>query len=311
MTGAGTGRLALVLAGFTFLSACEEGKEFKLFDKPLFPAKHTTNEVGTTTDGTTTTTIEKDVESPDVFQQSENGLWDGRPSLGGVWVAHPDAGEPERVIIRNEANDKFIVGALFHRERDFPGPRFQVSSDAAAELGMLAGAPVALNVTALRRQVIPVAPEVSAPLVDTVETPETVQTPETIAAAPLDATTSEPAESIDSVASIAASAIEAAVASTNNDDATDVVAVAAPAVQRSSLEKPYVQIGIFAIESNAQDTSSLLRNSGVLPTIKEFATAGKTYWRVIVGPIPTKSDRSAVIKKVKSLGFGDAYPVTN
>ena len=37
------------------------------------------------------------VEAPDVFQVAEAGLWDGRPSLGGIWVAHPDVTQPERV----------------------------------------------------------------------------------------------------------------------------------------------------------------------------------------------------------------------
>ena len=82
--------------------------------------------------------VERDVEAPEVFQVTEPGLWDGRPSLGGVWVAHPDVTEPERVIVRNEANGKFVIGALFRRERDIPGPRMQASSDAAAALGMLA-----------------------------------------------------------------------------------------------------------------------------------------------------------------------------
>ena len=82
--------------------------------------------------------VERDIEAPEVFDVTEAGLWDGRPSLGGVWVAHPDVEEPERVIIRNTANGKFVIGALFRRERDIPGPRLQASSDAAAALGMLA-----------------------------------------------------------------------------------------------------------------------------------------------------------------------------
>ena len=49
--------------------------------------------------------VDRDVEAPDVFQVSDQALWDGRPSLGGVWVASPDAVDPERVILRNPAND--------------------------------------------------------------------------------------------------------------------------------------------------------------------------------------------------------------
>src|SRR5690606_15089456 len=65
--------------------------------------------------------VDRDVEAPNVFQVTEEALWDGRPSLGGVWVASPDARDPERVIMRNPANGKFVIGALFRRERDNPG----------------------------------------------------------------------------------------------------------------------------------------------------------------------------------------------
>ena len=116
--------------------------------------------------------VDRDVEAPEVFQITDTALWDGRPSLGGVWVASPDAVNPERVILRNEANGKFVIGALFRRERDNPGPKLQISSDAADALGMLAGQPGKLNVTALRREDGPakVAPadlgDVETPAVD-------------------------------------------------------------------------------------------------------------------------------------------------
>ena len=90
-----------------------------------------------TTDGMSL--VERDIEAPEVFSVNEAGLWDGRPSLGGVWVAHPTVTDPERVIIRNTANDKFVIGALFRRELENPGPALQVSSDAAEALGLLAG----------------------------------------------------------------------------------------------------------------------------------------------------------------------------
>jgi peptidoglycan lytic transglycosylase len=307
MTGAGTGRLALVLAGLTFLTACADGKTFKLFDKPLFAGK-TAATPSTATAASTGATIEQDVEAPDVFQKTDDGLWDGRPSLGGVWIAHPSVTDPERVIIRNEDNGKFIIGALFRRERENPGPRFQVSSDAAAELGMLAGSPVKLSVTALRREAVPVAPEVSAPPVDTLESTDAIQ-----------------ATPLDPVTEMAASAIEAATADSGGAQAgtpavrpvarpsTKPPTKPAPAPQTrvSSLEKPFIQIGIYSVEANAKNTAKLLRNSGVLPTITTSQSGGKTYWRVIVGPTGSKAERSIVIKKVRGLGFTDAYPVTN
>ncbi|MGY6548778.1 MAG: SPOR domain-containing protein [Roseinatronobacter sp.] len=94
--------------------------------------------------------VQRDIENPDAFSRRETGLWDGRPSLGGVWVAHPDVTMPERVLIRNVENGQETIGALFRRERLNPGPTFQVSNEAANAVGMLAGAPTMLEVIALR-----------------------------------------------------------------------------------------------------------------------------------------------------------------
>jgi hypothetical protein len=107
-----------------------------------------------------------------VFDVTDAGLWDGRPSLGGVWVAHPDATDPERVMIRNTETGSFVIGALFRRERENPGPRFQISSDAAAALDILAGAPTELQVIALRREEVapaeaPIAVAAVEPILET------------------------------------------------------------------------------------------------------------------------------------------------
>ena len=118
-------------------------------------------------------TVEVDVEAPDVFSVTGEGLWDGRPSLGGIWVAHPDVDEPERVAIRNLANGRSVVGALFRRERDMPGPVLQVSSDAAEALGLVAGSPQEMEAVALRRREVPVEAPVTA-AADPVTTPEEV-----------------------------------------------------------------------------------------------------------------------------------------
>lgn len=102
--------------------------------------------------------VDRDIPAPEVFDITESGLWDGRPSLGGVWVAHPTARDPERVIIRNAQSGEEVIGALFRRERENPGPRFQISSEAAQALGILAGQPATLTVTALRLQRIDPTP---------------------------------------------------------------------------------------------------------------------------------------------------------
>ena len=97
----------------------------------------------------------QEVEAPEVFQATDSALWDGRPSLGGIWVASPDVENPERVVMFNPATGKTVTGALFKRERENPGPKLQLSSDAAEALGILAGAPTEIRVTALRKDAAP------------------------------------------------------------------------------------------------------------------------------------------------------------
>ncbi len=298
MASAGAGRLALILTGALFLTACEEGSGLK----SLFPAKEpASDEAESMAVGTETTLIERDVEDAEVFQKTDAGLWDGRPSLGGVWVAHPDVAEPERVIIRNESNGKFVIGALFRRERDNPGPRIQVSSDAAEALEMLAGAPANLNVTALRREEVPIVASAT----------------ETQLAAGTEIRTTP----IDPVAATASAAIDKAEGKitpkpepTMSADAimTAGQPTAAPApAAKSTLDKPYLQIGIFSVEANAEKTADMLRKNGIVPAVKKSSTAGKDYWRVLAGPATNATERSAILAKIKSLGFSDAYAVTN
>lgn len=238
--------------------------------------------------------VEKDVEAPDVFAANEAGLWDGRPSLGGVWIAHPQVADPERVLIRNPANGRSVVGAVFRRERDNPGPRIQVSSDAADSLGMLAGQPTVLDVVALRREQV----EIPVPEQETGDTPD-----ETVALA--EATGSGiAASSLDDPVAQAEAAITAAE---NGGAATAPV----PVAQGSTLDKPYIQIGIFSVEANAKNTAESLRGIGVIPTVRAQESSGKRFWRVLVGPATSEADRRGVLTKVREFGFEDAYYVTN
>lgn len=191
-----------------------------------------------------------------------------------------------------------MIGALFRRERENPGPIIQVSSDAAAALGMLAGAPSELNVTALRRETQPEEEPAAAPTAE-ISAPDDVET-----------------TALDPVAT-AAAAIDAAEA--EDTGTTEVAAAPTPAPVpepqprpvKSSLDKPFIQIGIFSVEQNAKNTATAMRQAGMVPTVKEQSLKGKTYWRVVVGPATSKSERSVLLKQIKGIGFDDAYPVTN
>ncbi len=267
--------IALALVSSFALAGCEEGQG------PAFlQPKPKVDEFVDGDPSRSVKLVERDTEAPDIFQVTESGLWDGRPSLGGVWVAHPDVKDPERVIIRNEKNGKFVIGALFRRERENPGPRLQVSSDAAATLGMLAGQPARLNVTALRREAI----KENAP------TPDAA--PQADAPAAIEETSLAPAPS-------------AAVA------AAPEPAPTRPAPASSGLSKPFIQLGIFSVEQNANNTAEAMRVAGIVPTVKKSNSSGKTFWRVLVGPAQTSAERSALLKKIKASGFADAYAVSN
>lgn len=281
------------------LAACDENGEFRIAGPD--PAA----QGGVPATAAAGQVIERDVEAPEVFEAAESGLWDGRPSLGGVWVAHPDVKEPERVLIRNAANGSEVIGALFRRERENPGPRIQVSSDAAAELGMLAGQPAELTVVALRREQVEVAPPPSADAAPA----------EALAAGEISA------EPLDPIAAAAAAIDEAEASAVPPAPAAPVVAAApaqsgapapAPApAATSSLDRPFIQIGIFSVEANANNTAASLRNAGVVPTVLRQESRGKEFWRVIVGPATTNQERDAILRKVKDLGFNDAYFVTS
>ena len=297
-TGRGTwgkiGRLTILASVAITLAGCEDGKTFNPF-KPKAQA-----------DGTAATSqrpgkiVEKDVEAPELFHKTESGLWDGRPSLGGIWIAHPDVKDPLRVIIRNEANGKSVVGALFRRERENPGPRIQVSSDAASELKMLAGQPVKLDVVALRREKIEEAPSEPEPAPEVAPTKETLDAPETIEE-----------KSLDPIAS-AAAAIDAAEGKpVARPDAAPAEPAAAPAVAPSKLAKTYVQLGTFASKENADKAVEDMRKVGLFAVTKEQTANGKTIWRVLVGPAGRRAERTAMLRKVKSMGFKDAYIVSN
>lgn len=269
------------------LAGCDESGEIRFLQGQADRAEN-----GDAT-GSSIRLVERDVEAPDVFQVTELGLWDGRPSLGGVWVAHPDVQDPERVIIRNTEDNNFVIGALFRRERETPGPALQISSDAAAALGILAGAPTQINVTALRRESAPEeVPDQSsaedAPIAE-------LEEPDSIVATSLD-----PIET-------ASAAIDAAEA---EEASTETAAASAP-TPSSSLSRPYLQIGIFSVEQNAENAATAMRQAGMSATIREQSASGRSFWRVIVGPAASSSERAALLREIKGLGFEDAYAVSN
>ncbi len=227
------------------------------------------------TPATSVKLVDRDVEAPGDFQTTDMALWDGRPSLGGVWVAATNVTDPMRVIMRNAANGKFVIGALFRREADNPGPKLQISSDAADALGLVAGEPATISVTALRREEVPEAqPDANRPLLDTSET-----------------VADEPAAQ---VAADAVAAIEPRTPAAETEPATPPLAEAAAGGRQ-------VQIGIFSVEDNAKRAVATLAKSGVTATIRQETSLGKPLWSVVA------TGDAAMLAKIKQAGFTDAY----
>ena len=316
--------------------------------------------------------VERDVEAPEVFSKRDRALWDGRPSLGGVWVAHPDVRTPERVIIRNAENGRETIGALFKRERLNPGPVFQVSAEAAAAIGMLAGAPIGIEVVALRTEEIapepapapapeaapeavaqaapPEAPAPEPARAATAETPPPAAppatemasaaasaTPETMIAlpeadapaprqgffarlfgrdrsAPSDADViqtaalDDPAPAADTPAPVAPNApLPMPTPIGAQASAAPVVAAAAPVA--STLDKPFIQLGIFSVEANANRARKLAADAGLAARVVRGQTQGNQFWRVTVGPAQDAAGQRDLLARVKALGFNDAYTV--
>jgi cell division septation protein DedD len=319
-------KLGLVAVVSVSLAACEEGNTPSLFkgkgnDGGLFSKK---TDASTPSQGGSIKLVERDVESPEVFQVTEKALWDGRPSLGGVWVAHPDSDQPERVIIRNKTNGKFVIGALFKRERDNPGPKLQLSSDAASALGVLAGAPTTLNVTVLRRETVTVDDGGGSPA-----TPETVTTEvlkpastqdikDTVLASVAAADAKKDTTKTVGIARTTPTKTKstpktAAAKATAPKVAAPKVAAPTAVVQKSasSLTLPFIQLGFFSVEKNAKNTLKALETRKMPGKIVKATAKGKTFWRVLAGPAQTKGERNAYLSEIKKMGFADAYLTKN
>lgn len=399
------GRAFFLTSAAVGLAACEDGAQFP-FGQARLAAEPEAEAAAPANSSASADAVSRDVEAPEVFYTSETGLWDGRPSLGGVWVAHPDVTEPERVLIRNAANGQTITGALFRRERDNPGPSLMVSSDAAAAINVIAGQPTDLEIVALRPepepelniQVPPPDPaedaenlpeddteapiavaatgaavaestltaaaevaddavdgttdisaiataalddveaedgpeldpeELAAAVVTRAETgqsaiPEAAMSSQVVLAATQPAI--EPLADAAEIATDAAgdtgfevSALDAAEVPSEDTAAQEEPAAAAPeapAPQTSenatqTLDRPFIQVGVFTAQSNAETADQQLRGAGMIPTTNIETGSNGDYWRLTVGPAQNSEERAALLDSVRGLGFEDAYFVTN
>lgn len=314
MTAIFRGRFIVAIAAGLSLSACQLG----------LPAGKAAQLQPETSKASAPVGVAHDVEAPELFKKTDKALWDGRPSLGGVWVADTSVKDPQRVIMRNKATGRSVMGALFRREIDNPGPRLQLSADAAEALGMLAGQPATIEVVALKT-VQPEAPPVVAPAAaaPVAAQPAPKAKPASITTAAIAATA---ATAIDKAADkgkkgkasatdinavpVAPKAAPKAAASSPSVTAAPLSAIPTPQAPASALKQPFIQVGIFTLEANAKKAAAKLTKAGLASQVKgEQGT--KPYWRVIVGPAANQAERDALAAKLAGLGYADAYPVKN
>jgi len=274
------------------LAGCEEGFSGAIVQTPA-PT------------GDTVETVEVDVTAPEAFSITDTAIWDGRPTFGGVWIAYPDIEKPERVRIRNGATGKEVIGALYKRERDFPGPKIELSADAAAALGVQAGMPVELVIVALRRKTVEVVVEAEEPNMTTplrrpapepAETPEPAEEPVTMATPEIEV----PAVVVPPVVEPVPTPIIA----------TDIEETALPSVGEAADtakdQGTYVQIATLQSKSRADAVIAKLLTAGLEAEIRTRQSGTKTLYRIVVGPAKSPEALEIMMSVIKELGYKDA-----
>ncbi len=131
-----------------------------------------------------------------------------------------------------------------------------------------------------------------------------------------------------SLATISSDAAKALSVSKNNETKLQIVAIKvienlkdnADGISTSAekkptsnvkLTKPFIQVGIFGVESNAIKTGNQMSKLGLTINTFDFKIKGKTYWRVVAGPATTLENKANMLNTIKSAGFTDAYFVSN
>ena len=79
----------------------------------------------------------------------------------------------------------------------------------------------------------------------------------------------------------------------------------------TKLSKPFIQVGIFGVENNANKTKDQMLQLDLPVNILDFQIKGKPYWRVVAGPASSSDSRRSMLKTIKSAGFTDAYFISN
>ena len=260
-----------------------------------------------------TRVLSGEIERADIFVDSGNAVWDGRPTLGGKWVASTKTQDLERVRITRTDTGQSIEGALFRIEPGTPGPSIVMSSDAARELGFVAGTPTPIEVVALRQKAAE-TPPASAAVASEAEAETVVETTEL---APLDseatvpsiAPQATPRGSTSALAPVTSQVPTARSGSTTTQSGTP--SLAEPSVQPSPVAKnisePVLQIAEFKTEPEADLALAKLAAQGLDAQKRVRRVVLAKRWIVFTGPFDTSVDLINARKAAAGAGFTEAF----
>jgi len=99
-----------------------------------------------------------------------------------------------------------------------------------------------------------------------------------------------------------------AVASGKTVRVAAVTAASAPASNAPvATGQKYVQVALFGVPANAQNTAARLQGLGLPVSIGKLTRGGKAYQIVMAGPFTQTASLNAALAQVRAAGFADAY----
>lgn len=262
-------------------------------------------------------TLSGEVERADIFSETGNAIWDGRPTLGGQWVASVSTKDLERVRITRTDTGQSVEGALFRIEPGTPGPDLMLSSDAARALGIVAGSPTPISVVALRDAAPAPVPAAEEPVVLT----------EDASQAEIETTALEPQRSDDAEAPAAAPA-PAPAAATSNDSSLAPQSTSIPAARNAQsssggpkdpsvgtaaaptqevTKKPVLEIATFKTEQEADIALAKLASQGLVARKTTRRVLFSKQWIVFLGPFENSAELVEARKAASAAGFTEAF----
>ncbi len=259
---------------------------------------------------------QRDVDKPDVFSFEGRGIWDGRPSIGGLWVQIKTDVDYSRVRITNLDNGREIVGAAFKRDDSFPGPAILVSSEAADPLGMLPGSPAELRVVAIVREEVEIMGDAPSAPADPVAAP--IPVPVQDADQPAADAAAQSAEASDDTFVAPPDDTQPATQQAQAPaplqeitlQSTVLAAIeSAPDPTPSALSRPFIQVASGGNKDGADAALRKIEGAGLSGDVRSRGTDDKPFYVVVAGPFADTAGRASALETLKGLGYKDAFPV--